>query len=466
MHNGNSRQVPRLKSLAIVMVVLLYVFVAFAGFGVQAAASDSAVGRAYAETVQSGKLVYVVPVHQTVESGLYSFLERAFADATEANAAAIVLDVDTLGGRLDSAESIGKLIRNSTVPTTAFVHGRAVSAGSYIALSADKIVMEPGSTIGSAAVVDGSGDEVESAKIVSHWSSEMRSAAELRGRNPEIAAGMVDKRIVVDMPQIGKKSGPGELVSLTAEEAIKVKYAEHIASTLEETIAFLGLKDATVILFEPTFAEKLSRFLVNPVIMTVLLLVGIAGIAIELLVPGFGLPGILGITGFALYFFGHYVAGFAGVEHIVLFIIGIVLLVVEIFAPSFGILGILGIVTLISGVVLAAFDTQNALISLAISSGAAAVVVFIVAKIFKRRGVWNKFILRTELSVEQGYVSHQSKEYLFGAIGTSLTPLRPAGTAEFGDERVDVMTGGEYIEPNRQVKVVEVEGNRVVVKQI
>lgn len=464
MHNGISRYMLRLKLLALGLLVLVLAGGLMLGIGVQAASKTTL--QTSAEPVSPGKLVYVIPVHQTVESGLYSFLERAFEDAERAAAAAIVLDIDTLGGRLDSAEMIGKLIRSSSVPTTAFVHGRAVSAGSYIALNAGKIVMEPGSTIGSAAVVDSSGSEVENAKVVSHWASEMRSAAELRGRNPVIAEGMVDKNAVVDMPQIGRKSGPGEIVSLTAEEAVKVGYAEKIASTLDETVEFIGLKDATILLFEPTFAEKLARFLVNPVIMTILLIVGIAGVAIELLVPGFGLPGILGVSGFALYFFGHYVAGFAGVEDVVLFVVGIVLLGVEIFVPSFGILGILGIIAIIGGVVMAAFDTGNAVISLGISFVLAAILVVVVARVFRRYGVWNKFILRDELNTESGYVSHSSKDHLFGAVGTSVTPLRPAGTAEFWDEQVDVMTEGEFIDSGRTVKVVKVEGNRVIVKQM
>ncbi|MEF3304633.1 NfeD family protein [Paenibacillus sp. GYB003] len=434
------------------------------GIGVQTASSES-VPTARESPAASGKLVYVVPVRQTVESGLYSFLERAFADAERSRAAAIVLDIDTLGGRLDSAEEIGKLVRGSPIPTAAFVRGRAVSAGSYIALNAGTIVMEPGSTIGAAAVVDGSGNEIDKAKIVSHWSGEMKAAAELRGRNPAIAEGMVDKSVVVDMPQIGRKVGPGEIVTLTAEEAVKVGYAEKTAATLDETIAYMGLDGATVIHVEPTFAEKLARFLVHPATMTVLLIVGIAGVAIELLVPGFGLPGVLGIAGFALYFFGHYVAGFAGIEHIALFVGGIVLLALELFVPSFGILGMLGIAAILAGVVLAAFDTKNALLSLGVSVVLSAIVVVIVARQFKSRGVWNKFILRDALLTEEGYVSHESKDHLYGALGMAITPLRPAGTVEIWDEKVDVVTEGEFIEANSMVKVIKIEGGRIVVKQ-
>jgi membrane-bound serine protease (ClpP class) len=150
----------------------------------------------------------------------------------------------------------------------------------------------------------------------------------------------------------------------------------------------------------------------------------------------------------------------------VLFAAGIVLLAAEMFVPSFGILGILGIAAIISGVVMAAFDTENALISLGISSVLAVIVVAVVAKMFKRRGIWNKFILRDALNDESGYVSHDSKEHLFGAVGTAVTPLRPAGTAEFWDEKVDVVTEGDFIEADCPVKVVKVEGNRVIVKRM
>ncbi|PYI51765.1 NfeD family protein [Paenibacillus flagellatus] len=466
MSNRLSRRPPRPMLLALALVAVVLAGGVLLGIGVQAASSGKSSTLAESLPASSGKLVYVVPVKQTVESGLQRFLERAFAEAIESAASLVVLDIDTLGGRLDSAEQIGELIRTSPIPTAAFVNGRAVSAGSYIALNAETIVMTPGSTLGAAAVVDGAGNEVESAKVVSHWASEMRAAAELRGRNPAIAEGMVDKNAVVDMPPIGRTAGKGEIVSLSAEEAVKVGYAEKIADTLDEAIAFLGMKGATVVEFEPSGAEKLARFLVHPVVMTVLLLVGIAGVAIELLVPGFGLPGILGLTGFALYFFGHYVAGFAGIEHIVLFVAGVVLLVAEMFVPSFGLLGVLGIVSIIGGVVMAAFDTGHALLSLGISTVLAAVVVYIVARLFKRRGIWNKFILRDELKSELGYVSHDSKEHLFGALGTSVTPLRPAGTAEFWSERVDVETDGEFVEPGRAVQVVKIEGNRVVVKPV
>jgi hypothetical protein len=212
--------------------------------------------------------VVVIPVHQTIESGLQKFMERSVRSAEQARASYIILDINTLGGRVDSAEGIGELIRSSSVPTIAYIHGKAVSAGSYIALNASAIIMEPGSSIGAAAVVDITGNEIESAKVISHWSSQMRSAAELRGRKPLIAEGMVDKNLVVAMPEIGRTAEKGQIVSLTADEALKVGYAERSAKDMKEVLAFLGAENRPVITEEPSPAEKFARILTDPFIAT------------------------------------------------------------------------------------------------------------------------------------------------------------------------------------------------------
>ena len=428
--------------------------------GITAAGSAKAAG----ETQNGAKLVYYIPAERTIESGLQRFLQRAYKDAEEHQASYIILDVNTLGGRVDAALEIGELIKNSKVPTAAFVRGKAFSAGSFIALNAKTIYMEPGSTIGAAAVVDGAGEELDTnAKTVAAWSSAMRSAAEQNGRNPAIAEGMVNKNRTLAVPQLNKEFRQGELISLTSEEALKVGYAEGIAGSREEVLKALGLEGAQVEVFNPSFSENLARFLLNPVVTTVLFILGLAGIAIELFVPGFGIPGFIGAASFVLYFFGQYVAGFAGVEDVVLFIIGIILLVIEIFVPGFGIWAIIGIICLMSGVIMAAYDSSAAALSLCIGFILAMVLAGFVIYAFRKRGIWNKFILKDELKTELGYVSQPVKEYLLGKTGKALTPLRPAGTAVFDGERVDVVTVGEFIQQGQQVTVVLVEGGRIVV---
>jgi membrane-bound serine protease (ClpP class) len=443
---------------ALLVLVALILLVPFAAVNASVPVQPTADAPAAAPVV-------VIPVHQSIETGLQKFLVRALREAEEARAMHVILDIDTLGGRVDSAEEIGEMLRGSKVPTIAYVHGKAVSAGSFIALSATRIAMEPGSSIGSAAVVDVGGNEIESVKVVSHWSSEMRAAAELRGRNPLIAEAMVDKNAGVNMQEINRNVPKGQLVSLTAEEALKVGYAETIAKSLDDVVRFIGGSEHPVIHVQPTPAENFARYITQPWVSLLLLFIGIAGIAIELFVPGFGVPGIVGLLGFGLYFFGHYIAGFAGTEDIALFAAGVILLIIEIFVSSFGIIGILGIVCLFSGVIMAAYNTKQAALNLSGALLLAVIVVVIVVRIFKHRGVWNRFILREQLTTEKGYTSSKQRTDLLGKSGLAVTPLRPAGTITVADERVDVVTYGEFIPVNKQVVVVQVEGSRIIVRE-
>lgn len=410
--------------------------------------------------------VVVIPVDRTIESGLERFLQRAFAEAQELHAMHIILDIDTLGGSVESAEHIGQLVKESQIPTIAYVRGKAISAGAYIALNANRIAMEPGSSMGAAAVVDASGSEIENVKVISYWSGQMKAAAELRGRNTQVAEAMVDKRVGLSLPELGREVPKGQILTLTAGEAIKVGYAETIAADLQEVVRFIGGENHPLVTVEPSAAEQVARLVTQPWVSVLLLMIGIAGIAIELLVTGFGIAGVLGVLGFGLYFFGHYIAGFAGVEDVALFIAGIFLLILEIFVSSFGILGILGAACLFSGVVLSAYNMKLAALNLGIAFVAAVIVVIIAVRIFQHRGVWNRFILRDKLTTEEGYVSTVTRRELVGKIGTSLTPLRPAGTAEFDGERLDVVADGAFIPANRTVAITFVEGSRIVVKEV
>jgi membrane-bound serine protease (ClpP class) len=457
VHNHTIRK--RL-ALSAVLVMLLALLLAMAPAAFAAADEGSAGGGS------AGTAVFVVPVKQTIESGLLSFLERAYKEAEEAKAERVVLVISTLGGRVDSAEAIGTLIRGSSVPTVAFIEGKAISAGAYIAINANQIVMQPGSSIGAAAVVDGSGNLIDNPKTVSYWVGEMKKAAEFSGRNPDVAIAMADPGQRIELPELSKTKDRGEILTLTANEAMKVGYADHLAMTVEEALAWLELDQRTIVEVEPSIAERIAGFLTQPGVMFLLLVIGIAGIVIEMLVPGFGVPGFAGLIAFALFFFGHYIAGFAGMESVVLFVIGIALLIVELFVPSFGILGILGAVALVSGVATAAYDTGNAVVSLSFAFVVALIIAGIVAYVFRRRGIWNRFILSDRLTTEQGFVSGAAKQELAGREGIALTPLRPSGTIEVDGERIDAVTEGDFIVSGRPIVITKVEGTRVIVREV
>lgn len=455
-----------MSSYVLVTTVFLLVLMLIAplltsdGAYASAAATEEKVAEEY------GAAVYVIPIEHNIESGLTAFLKRAFQEAEEANAVHIILKLNTYGGEVSSAEAIGKLLRASEIPITAFIEEKAVSAGTYIALNADNIVMQQGSTIGAAAVVNGSGEMIESSKVISYWVERMKEAAKHSGRDPNIAVAMVDPSVDLDLAIIEKRKLPGGILSLSQEEAIAVGYADQTLNSVEEVIQWLQLDKRMVVEVELSVAEQVARWIVDPYVKTILLILGIAGILIELFVPGFGAPGIIGIASFVLYFFGHYVAGFAGMEAIVLFVLGLVLIIAELFVPSFGILGITGGVSVIAGVVLAAKDPLSALVSLLIAFVVAIIIVILVARTNKGKLVWNKFILREKLTTEEGFLSAEVKTSLIGKRGKTITKLRPAGTIEIEGERYDVVTAGEFIENDQAVVVVKAEGTWIVVREI
>jgi membrane-bound ClpP family serine protease len=212
--------------------------------------------------------------------------------------------------------------------------------------------------------------------------------------------------------------------------------------------------------------DMLSAFLTHPVTATVLLVVGIVGIALELLFFSGGLLALAGILGFGLYFLGYFLAGFASFGDLTVFGIGIILLILEMFIPSFGILSVLGAICLFGGVMMASSDPKEALISLGIAFLLAVVIVSISFKYLKHRGTWHRFILHEQLTTEKGFTSNPNKTKYLGKKGEALTPLRPAGTAKIDGERVDVVTDGSFIDTGKTVEVVQVEGTRVVVREI
>lgn len=406
--------------------------------------------------------VYHVPIEHEVEKGLKAFLERAFNEAIKDNAKSIILEIHTPGGFVDAADEIGKLIDQTTeLDIIAFINSKAHSAGAYIALHADKIYMVPDGTIGSAAVIDGSGN-MASIKANSAWIKQMQAAAESKKRDPKYAIAMAD--VSSNLPEFN--APVGKLLTLSAEEALKVEYSEGTVSTVEELLMEENLANSEVVKIEPTFSEKLARFLTNPIVVTLLLTIASVGLMLELFTPGVGIPGIAGVSALGLFFFGHTVAGLAGYESVVLFIIGFVLLIAEIFVPG-GIVGIIGGALMVTSLLFAGESMVYMAYSILIALFIAFIGMVVLMKFFgKNLHLFRKLILKDATTTEEGYVSNVNRIELLGKVGETITPLRPSGTIVVDNERLDVVSEGSYIENNKKVVIVEVEGSRVVVREI
>ncbi len=434
-----------------ILVLLLTLLLSFSFFPVLQSSMVSA---------NAEKLVYVIPVEQGIERGLESFLQKGFIEAEKNGADMIILEINTLGGAIDAALGIGELIQNEDIPVIAFIKGKALSAGAFISLSADKIYMEPSSHIGASAVRTITGDTVDP-KITSVWKSYMKDAALSHHKNEKIAEGMVDPNVVI--PDITKK---GELITLSSDEALKYGIADGIVNTRSELIRKLGMGNTIITEVHLTPSEKLARFVTNPFVIPFLLIIGLAGIIIELFVPGFGVSGIIGISAFGLYFFGNYFAGFASWEALIFFLFGFILMAIELFVPGFGVFGIMGIISFITGIAMAAYETTYGLFSIAIAIVVNIILAIILVKYFGKKGLWNRFILKDEQKKETGYVSHIKDKKLIGLTGNSITKLRPSGTALIEGKRYDVITEGNFIDANKEIEVILVEGTRIVVKEV
>ena len=418
-------------------------------------------------------LVYIAPIEGMIDLGLAPFVQRVLEEAAEEGAAAVILEINTFGGRVDAAVLIRDALLNARVPTVAFVNKRAISAGALISLSAEKIVMAGGGTIGAATPVQmgqpGAAAQPVGEKTVSYVRKEFRATAEARKRPLLIAEAMVDSD--VQIPGLIEK---GKLLTLTTEEALKHKVADFRAETIETVLQQLGLTGAQIKHASPNWAEDFVRFLTNPVVSSLLMTVGMLGIFLEIRTPGFGLPGALGIASLALFFWGHWIVQLAGWEELLLVASGLVLLVLEIFViPGFGLAGIMGIGALLAGLSLSlvgggvtwefvVIAVGRVLVSLLLALAAS--LLFL--RFLPRLPFGRQLILDTGLAAGEGYAAApESDNRWLGKHGTAFSSLRPAGIALIDGERVDVVSDGEFIDAGVSILVTRVDGNRIVVRR-
>jgi membrane-bound serine protease (ClpP class) len=431
------------------------------------------IGGAAVHAQTATPIVYVAPLEGIIDLGLAPFVERVLAEATEAKADAVVLEVNTFGGRVDAAVLIRDALLRAPLRTVAFVNKRAISAGALISLAAEKIAMADGGTLGAATPVQmgapGNAATPVEEKSVSYMRKEFRSTAESRKRPPLVAEAMVDADVVI--PGVIDK---GKLLTLTTTEALNLGVADVRADSLEAVLEYLNLSAAEVRRPTVNWAEQLVRFFTHPVLGSVLMTIGILGIIVELRTPGFGVPGAIGIASLGLFFWGHWLVRLAGWEEMLLVALGIVLLALELFViPGFGITGILGILGLLGGLALSLvgagatpslvlFALGRVSLSLLIAIG----VSLALLRFLPRLSYGRRLVLDTGLAALAGYASAPETDLKWiGKRGTALTPLRPAGIADLERERVDVVSQGEYIEADAPIEVVRVDGNRIVVRR-
>lgn len=415
---------------------------------------------------QAPAVVYRLDVQGTIENGLAPYIARGVREANTRGAAAIYLDIDTPGGRIDAAERIADAIRGSKIPVYAFVNPRAYSAGALISLATNGIYMRDGAVLGAATPVDGEGTKLPE-KYVSAMRAEFRALAEERGLDTRIAEAMVDENLGV--PGLAE---PGKLLTLSTSEALKVGYARARVNTEAELLAAVNLSGARVEAIESNWAENVVRFLANPVVSSLLLSLGILALVAEIKAGTHGLGLIVGLGSLGLFFGSSLLLGLAGMEEVILLGLGFLAVGIEVFLlPGFGIAGILGAFLIGAAVVLAMlgnFPTSTDVLQAVAVLGASVVMTIAVAFAWFRHlpnsRRFRGLIHQEAATSAEGYVSALPRGDLVGKTGVAATDLRPAGVAVVEGERIDVVSEGDYIASGAAVVVVRAEAYRHVVR--
>ena len=438
--------------------------------------------KGYHEQGGQGSAVYEVSIDGTIDLGLAAFVERIADKAKEGDR--IIVRIKTFGGRVDAAVRIRDALLGVKAVTVAYVDRRAISAGALITLACATIIMSEGASIGAATPVQGGAPGAEakptSEKVVSYMRAEIRATAEAKGRRADVAEAMVDADI-----EVKGLSEKGKLLTLTSKQALEVKVADALAPSYEAALQLLNLGEAETVKTETHWAEKISRILTDPSISSLLMSFGFIGLLMELYTPGFGVGGIIGVTCLSLFFLGQYAAHLAGWEEAIILGVGVLLMALEILVlPGFGVAGILGLGFLLVGFVMGmiefgipleiAFELGYAqeTFTLVATRLAITVVVGLVAAAFIMRRLpkmkaakW--MILDKVTADEDGFVSTPKNfEGLLGARGWASSDLRPSGIADFEGRRFDVQTQGGFISSGAEIEVIDVDGTRLLVKQV
>jgi membrane-bound serine protease (ClpP class) len=463
---------------------------------------------------------YVVPIHGPIDRPLTVYISRSVERARADEVSYVIFDIDTFGGRVDSALEITTRIGSlSDIETIAYVRvrpegtGVSWSAGAIISMAADRIYMAPGTSMGAAAPVlqsPSGGQEAASEKTVSAVRTQMAALAEKNGYPRAIALAMVDaeveavevfvdgaSRIVTrtelaelerqaeeegQTVEVGRTiSASGKLLSLTAGEMERYGVSSGSPADFPELYEELGIGEERVVELAPDAADSLVSVLTGGGFTSLLILVGLVALFLEITSPGFGIPGSVAIIAFSLLFTANFMLGRVGSLELLLFMAGLVLLLLEVFIiPGFGVAGIGGLALLVislvlsmQGFVVPEFDWQwdrlNRNVLLVLGNTVGAFLVFgLFAYLFGRTNMFSRLKLADTQDSSAGFTvqTNEVRDRYLGKTGRAVSTLRPSGSADIDDERVSVVADGEWIEAGSNIEVVRVDGNRIIVRKM
>jgi len=400
-------------------------------------------------------VVNMIVIDGSINPAVDDFIRENIGRAKSAGARALIIQLDTPGGLLESTRTIVKEMLGAPVPVIVYVApsgGGAGSAGVFITLAAHVAAMAPGTNIGAAHPVAGGGQEVKGVmgeKIENFTASFGETIAQRRGRNAEWAIQAVRKSVAITEKEALAKNVI-DIIAKDVDDLLRQAHGRKV--DLDGREGVLDLKGARVVRLEMSLKQRVLNAIANPNIAYLLMMAGILGLYFEFSNPGVIFPGVAGAICLLLAFASLQVLPFNSVG-LILVLLGIGLMVAEAFMPSFGVLGIGGIVALTFGSLML-FDLEGTGLALDRSVIFAAVATL------------SSFILIISYLVfrSQSAKPTLGVEGLIGEVGEARGALAPRGKIFVHGEYWNAEADGE-IAPGERVEVIGIDGMTLKVKR-
>lgn len=420
--------------------------------------------------------VYRIEVHGEIEPGIAAFVVRVLAEHDRPEET-ILIDLNTLGGRLDSGLAIRDALLNAKARTVCWIHPRAISAGALIALACDVVAISPGGSMGAATPVSvgptGAVSPVD-AKLTSYMRQEMASTARMQQRDTLIAEAMVEAS--VEVPGL---DGPDTLLTLSTEQAVQWGIADLAAASEDELWTKLDRDPPRVEKLRPSGVELFAGLLSSPAVATLLMIFGLLGIAFEVFHPSHGASLLFGLLCLGLFFFGHHLVALSGWFELGLVVCGVLLIALELAFPGNTVFGVVGLKLVLFGMFLGLVNLDQMPLGVAWDAGlvpsalasvsAALVCTFVAATLLVRYAPESRYGRALILDAVAPKAAPSDRgiglEALVGQRGVALTDLRPIGRIEVINKRVEAKSERGFIDAGAAITVIAIEGGVPIVRE-
>jgi membrane-bound ClpP family serine protease len=437
-------------------------------------------------------------------------MQRRLKGARELKATLLLVELACGDGDIANARDIANQLselasQDEPIFTIAYVKPQARNLATLLAFACDRIVMHPKANLGDFdGYLQANPNKQEDIR---------KALVEIAGKKhyPEVVAeGMVNRHLIIHRVEAVKgegekrfiddatlkadkgarwarpetiKANDTQLLTLNAETAVRLGIAESQADSSDQIVERIGSGPGQVKSLDGDLLERIADFLRDPWTSYVLLMIAMIGLILEVKIPGVALPGVVSLVCFVLYFWSH--SQFNGEIvwlALMLFVLGLALIALEIFVlPGFAVCGIVGVMCVLAALGLIGVgqiprsmedwtNFGNQLGYLLLGMFLAIVSAILIVRYLPHLPFVNQLMLHPAEGAEEGAehspLPQEEAQELLGAIGVAATPLRPSGKLQIGDRFLDVVAEGGYILPGTRVQIVEIEGNRIVVKEI